>query len=130
MINDRVKNGFQPQAPVGSSQPVPAAALRSANVANATPPAQGAVARDETQRTPETIDRSQLEAAASKLSEYAQSLRRNLSFAVEETTGRTVISVYDAETDELIRQIPSEEALQLAEKIQGQIQSLMRPIEA
>jgi flagellar protein FlaG len=62
--------------------------------------------------------------AVSKLNDHVQNLRRTLSFSIEESTGRTVIKVYDAETEELIRQIPPEETIRLAEVIEDQNASL------
>lgn len=47
---------------------------------------------------------------------------RDLSFSVDDETGVTVVKVIDRETKELIRQIPAEEALQIArtlDKLQG-----------
>ncbi len=44
-------------------------------------------------------------------------VRRNLQFTVDEATGITVITVRDAQSDEVIRQIPSEELLQLAKRV-------------
>ncbi|MEW5757155.1 MAG: flagellar protein FlaG [Pseudomonadota bacterium] len=56
-----------------------------------------------------------LKNAVLKLNEAVQSMQRNLEFAVDETTGRTVVKVIDKETSEVIRQIPSEEAMKLAQ---------------
>ncbi len=43
---------------------------------------------------------------------------RSLQFSVDESTGRTVIKVIDKESGDVIKEIPPEEALRLAEKIQ------------
>lgn len=46
----------------------------------------------------------------------------NLEFAVDKETGKTVVSVTDAETGEMIRQIPSKELIEIAkslDKLQG-----------
>ncbi len=48
--------------------------------------------------------------AARQIREVTQNLRRDLSFDVDEESGRVVIQVYDSETRELIRTIPPEEA--------------------
>jgi flagellar protein FlaG len=40
--------------------------------------------------------------------------QRNLSFSVDQTTGKTVVRVVRAGTGEVVRQIPSEEALVIA----------------
>lgn len=55
--------------------------------------------------------------AISRLREQAQSLRRNLEFSVDEGSGETVVKVIAADTGEVIRQIPSEVALKLAESL-------------
>ncbi|NWO02278.1 MAG: flagellar protein FlaG [Idiomarinaceae bacterium] len=48
--------------------------------------------------------------------------QHNLEFNVNEELGRTIVKVVDSETGELIRQIPSEELLELAERIEEQTQ--------
>jgi flagellar protein FlaG len=48
-------------------------------------------------------------------------INRNLQFSVDEDSGRSVIRVVNAETQELVRQIPSEEALRISRVIKEQI---------
>lgn len=48
------------------------------------------------------------------LNDYVQSMQRQLRFNVDEVTGRMVVKVIDAETQETIRQIPAEEIMALA----------------
>jgi flagellar protein FlaG len=60
-----------------------------------------------------------LERALRKLSESMPATQRNLSFRVDKGSGRTVISVVDAITNKVIRQIPSEEVLEVARAIEG-----------
>lgn len=55
-----------------------------------------------------------LKEAVSNLNDYVQNLERNLSFSVDEVSGKTVITVTDPESDEVIRQIPSEDLLAVA----------------
>lgn len=50
-------------------------------------------------------------AAVVKLNEYLQQERRTLQFSVDQASGRTVITITDSETDEVIRQIPPERVL-------------------
>lgn len=52
--------------------------------------------------------------AVEKLQTYAEQLNRDLEFSVDDSSGRTVVTVRDGSTEEVIRQIPSEEALRLA----------------
>ena len=62
-----------------------------------------------------------LERAVRKLNERLAASQRNLSFRVDEGSGRTVISVVDATTNQVIRQIPSEEVLQVSRALEGAI---------
>lgn len=62
--------------------------------------------------------------AVKSINAYIQNLRRDLQFTVDEGTDQIVVRVIDSETQEVIRQIPSEEVLALArslEKNQGVI---------
>jgi len=43
--------------------------------------------------------------------------QRSLSFSVDELSGRSIIKVVDQKTDQLIRQIPSEDLLKVAQDI-------------
>ncbi len=52
--------------------------------------------------------------AVKKLSEHTRSLGRELQFEVDSDSGETVVKVVDPETDEVVRQIPSEEAVERA----------------
>lgn len=61
-----------------------------------------------------------------QLNDLAQIVRREIRFSIDDSTGRTVIRVHDATTDEVVRQIPSEEVLALAERLaQGESNLLM-----
>ncbi len=55
--------------------------------------------------------------ALRRIEAYVQGVRRELRFSVDETTGRTVIRVLDAETEEVIRQIPPEELMAVARSL-------------
>jgi len=55
-----------------------------------------------------------MKAAAEQIEAYLKSSGRELEFRVNEDTGRTVITVRDSATGEVIRQIPNDEALRLA----------------
>lgn len=47
----------------------------------------------------------------------AQVQKRALQFSVHESTGKMQVRVYDSETQQLIRQFPSDELLRIAEQI-------------
>nr|WP_269468549.1 flagellar protein FlaG [Alteromonas sp. ASW11-130] len=58
------------------------------------------------------------EAAAQQVEAFLKVQNRNLSFSVDEETNRSVVTVKDGESGAVVRQIPSEEVLRLAERIQ------------
>lgn len=69
-----------------------------------------------------TESKEQVRQAAQKIQNTVDNLAQNLRFSIDEDTGKTIIKVVDAHTDELIRQIPSEEAVEIArtlDKVQG-----------
>ena len=60
------------------------------------------------------VPKADLDRALEQLTRMARESRRNLRFSVDESSGRTVITVINAATDEVVRQIPSQEILELA----------------
>jgi flagellar protein FlaG len=61
--------------------------------------------------------RQQVESAVKRLNEYVQSTQRGLKFDYDEEVSQTVITVVDSSTNEVIRQIPDEVALELARSL-------------
>jgi flagellar protein FlaG len=64
------------------------------------------------------VSAKQIEAAVSELSELVQTNKRQLSFSVDEGSDKQVVKVIDAESGDIIRQIPTEEVLKLSERLQ------------
>lgn len=62
--------------------------------------------------------REQLDDAVSQLNDFVQNVQRDLQFEVDNELGQTVVKVVDQSTQEVIRQIPDEVALRLAENLQ------------
>lgn len=52
--------------------------------------------------------------AVAQLNAFLRHERLNLEFSVDEGSGRVVIRITDTDTDQLVRQIPSEEVLTIA----------------
>lgn len=73
--------------------------------------------------------REQVEAAVATIQDFVQSVHRSINFSLEEGSGRVVVKVTDAGSGDVIRQIPSEEALQLAENL-SEVRSLLFKAEA
>ena len=62
--------------------------------------------------------REQLDDAVSQLNDFVQTVQRDLQFEVDNELGQTIVKVVDQSTKEVIRQIPDELALRLAENLQ------------
>lgn len=63
--------------------------------------------------------RQQVEQAVQQIQSYLSDSQRQLQFQVDSGSGRTIVRVVNAETQEVIRQIPSEEMLTLARAIRS-----------
>ncbi|WP_448089658.1 flagellar protein FlaG [Pseudomonas azerbaijanoccidentalis] len=61
--------------------------------------------------------RDELEKAVTDIQEFVQAAQRNLDFSIDDSTGRVVVKVIATETGLVIRQIPSEAALKLAQSL-------------
>lgn len=61
--------------------------------------------------------REDIDTAVRDINEAVQVVRRNLQFSVNEDSGRIVITVMDAETREVVRQIPPEKLVAAAENL-------------
>ena len=65
---------------------------------------------------------SQIVQAVEEMRNAIAPVAQNLQFSIDEDIGRTIVKVVDASTDEVIRQIPSEEIVAIAKamnKLQG-----------
>jgi len=93
-------------------------------------PSEGVAAGSATKvESGSAASREEVEAAVATIQDFVQSVRRSLNFSLEEGSGRVVVKVTDAGSGDVIRQIPSEEALQLAENL-SEVRSLLFKAEA
>ncbi|MFC6300130.1 flagellar biosynthesis protein FlaG [Pseudomonas sp. CCM 7893] len=67
--------------------------------------------------TAEKSQRDDLEKAVTDIKEFVQAAQRNLDFSIDDSTHRVVVKVIATDTGEVIRQIPSETALKLAQNL-------------
>ena len=63
------------------------------------------------------VTRETVMEAVSDISDYVQNISRELQFQIDDDIGSTIITVLDRTTGDIIRQIPSEEVVQLARYI-------------
>ena len=112
---DTPKQGGQVVSPAKSAKPDAVDAVESA-VTHKDIKATEEVALVGQQQARE-IDEAELNQAVKQINDFVQDIQRNIEFSVDDDTGRTVIRVYDSSTEELIRQIPNEEVLELAKNL-------------
>lgn len=62
-------------------------------------------------------DRETLLQAVEDVRKAIEPVAQNLLFSIDDDTGRTIVKVVDAQTDEVIRQMPSEEVLAISKAI-------------
>ena len=109
-----------------TAQPVPvktapvvsvSAGVQSQAVGNNLPP----VAVTAPSKAAAVADRQKVEehvkAAVAQMNEYIQSTQRDLHFSYDANSGETVVKVLDRSTQEVIRQIPDEIFLRLAQQL-------------
>lgn len=57
--------------------------------------------------------------AVAEVESFLKVQNRDLAFSIDEETNRAIVTVKDSQSGDVIRQIPSEEVLKLAEQIQN-----------
>jgi len=68
--------------------------------------------------------KEQVDNALKNINNFFQMSKRTMQFSMNESTGKMVIEIKDEKTGEVIRQIPSEEVLQLEKKL-DEVQGLL-----
>jgi flagellar protein FlaG len=94
------------------------------NQAFATSSASAKIEKLEPQSQPQqaqetkAVSKAEVEQAVTKLNDFVQTVQRNLQFNLDDASGKTIITVVDKETSEVVRQIPDDVAIRLAQDLQ------------
>jgi len=102
---------------IGKVDSVDLAAIRQAPA-----PAPISAAQRATQDNPvfapaQPITQEAVAAAVQSANAYVQSVSSSLQFSLDQDTGRTVVKMIDTQTEEVLRQFPSEEMLSISKSI-------------
>ena len=102
-----------PSAATNNFQSNPTAVVRE-NVSSVSQQQQAerAKAKEITEQVSKNLD--VVRNAVQDLNDFAQEIQTNLKFSVDEGSGRSVITVTDKQTGDVIRQIPAKEVLAVA----------------
>ncbi len=65
-------------------------------------------------KTPQNVDVNE---AVERIRTQVQNLQRDLNFSVDDSSGQVVVQVLDGDSGKVVRQIPSEDILRLAERL-------------
>jgi len=84
---------------------------------NSLPPAAQAAISQPAVAVDHNAIQADVQAAVAQMNEYIQSTQRDLSFTYDPGSGETVVKVLDRTTQEVIRQIPDEIFLRLAQRL-------------
>jgi len=68
----------------------------------------------------EKLTRVEREKIVEQMNDFISSINKGLSFRVDEQSGRDVVTIYEAETGDIIRQIPDEEMLEILRRLREQ----------
>lgn len=100
-----------------------AADIRSSALANATGIAQTSPRGNETTLDPSLAITSQvpeieeLQAVVDSFNQFIPMAAHNLTFSIDDDSGKVIVKIIDGATQNVIRQIPSEEALALSRSL-------------
>lgn len=70
-----------------------------------------------TQADQSAAHRQDVESAVKKANDFVQASAREIQFSVDNSTGETVVKVVDQATNQVIRQIPSKEMLEISQAL-------------
>lgn len=99
-------------------------------IANPVPPGATALktavnqvaAIDEISPTKSKADNTKLDQAVSAINKFLAPIASSIEFSIDEESGRTLVKVVDTDTNTVLRQFPSKEALDIShqlDKLQG-----------
>jgi len=112
------------QTPAGTNAPA-AAELRQSppqRAQEAAATVSGTTTAPAATRQPDTVSETQVQDAVKRVEAFVATKTSEISFSVDDDSGIRVVKVTDKSTNEVIRQIPSEEVVAIAQaldKLQG-----------
>ncbi len=106
MIDKLTNTVAWPPAPSATQAARPVGTAPSSGVA---PPVPASVPQPQTQ--------AELGKAAREINAFIQPAAASIEFSLDDETGRTIVKMIDRETNTVIRQIPNEEVLKIAQAL-------------
>jgi len=118
----RIINYGVPQGSTDPGRPASVPAATSSAAGTTPSPAAAGSASTPDRPTPAHTSRQHMQNVLEQVRQLIKPERRSLSFEIDDDLGRPILSVYDTETRELVRQIPAEEMVRIAVAMQELVQ--------
>jgi flagellar protein FlaG len=71
------------------------------------------------------VELHRIESVTRQIDSFLRSMNKSLQFRLDESTGRMIVSICDSETGEVIRQVPGEEALRIAQDLENRLSGML-----
>jgi flagellar protein FlaG len=71
------------------------------------------------------VEVPRIESVTRQIDSFLRSFGRSINFRVDPGSGQMIVSVIDATTGEIIRQVPGEDALKLAQSIEASMSAMV-----
>jgi len=102
-----------------------AAIQRKAAAAAATPMATPAAEAPRQQPAARPVTIPKIESVTRQIDSFLRSINKSVQFRVDQATGEMIVTIRDDSTGEVIRQVPGEDALRIAQRIEDQLSALL-----
>lgn len=109
-----------------SARPMPRTDVLPTKAGSVSPQQQDIAAQQvrqqENAQQSQQAGRQDVDEAVDRLNNFVSNIQSEINFSIDETTGIRIVKVVDSNSNEVIRQMPSEEAVALAkalDKLQG-----------
>src|SRR5688572_9637170 len=66
-----------------------------------------------------------IESVTRQIDSFLRSIHKSLQFRVDQATRQMIVTIRDDETGEVIRQVPGEDALRIAQRIEDSLSALL-----
>jgi len=103
---------------IGKVDTVDLAAIRPAPASAPATPAQRATLDNPVFAPAPPVTQQAVAAAVQSANAYVQAASANIQFSLDQDSGRTIVKVVDSETEEVLRQFPSEDMLSISKSIE------------
>ena len=103
-----------PSSAKGTGQSVKLEAVKVPDAGGKAMPKEGKAVPQQASQSTSTAE---LREAVTKINDFVQNVNRDVRFSMDEGSGRTVIRVLDTDSGDLVRQIPNDEVLAIARRL-------------